>query len=67
MWEQLYASSSGWSCGCGRLIAHQALVGKETAKVGQGKAMKERWIVKDKDTLKANVRGSNSIQDTSRC
>jgi len=30
-------------------------VGKESAKVGQGKAMKERWIVKDKDTLKANV------------
>ncbi len=30
-------------------------MGKESAKVGQGKAMKERWIVKEKDTLKANV------------
>ncbi|KAL8823944.1 MAG: hypothetical protein Q9191_005421 [Dirinaria sp. TL-2023a] len=34
------------------------IVGKESAKVGQGKAMKERWIVKDKDLLRANVRQS---------
>jgi len=38
-----------------KLTLWQALVGKESAKVGQGKAMKERWIVKEKDTLKANV------------
>ena len=29
---------------------------KEIAKVGQGKAMKEGWIAKDKDTFKAKVR-----------
>lgn len=39
------------------------IVGKESAKVGQGKAMKERWIVKDKDLLKANT---DFITDTSR-
>lgn len=31
-------------------------MGKENAKVGQGKAFKEGWIKKDKDTLRANVR-----------
>ncbi|KAL8787601.1 MAG: hypothetical protein Q9195_007689 [Heterodermia aff. obscurata] len=36
---------------------------KEIAKVGQGKAMKEGWIAKDKDTFKAKV---DSIIDTSR-
>lgn len=30
-------------------------MGKESAKVGQGKAFKEGWIRKDKDTLRANV------------
>lgn len=30
-------------------------MGKESAKIGQGKAFKEGWIRKDKDTLKANV------------
>ncbi|KAL8923507.1 MAG: hypothetical protein Q9172_003114 [Xanthocarpia lactea] len=39
------------------------LVGKETAKVGQGKAFKEGWIKKEKDLLKAAV---HSIQDASR-
>ena len=38
--------------------ATQAIVGKESAKVGQGKAFKEGWIVKDKDTLKANAQVS---------
>lgn len=36
----------------------QKIVGKESAKVGQGKAFKEGWIRKDKDTLKVNVRVS---------
>lgn len=31
-------------------------MGKESAKVGQGKAFKEGWIKKDKDLLKATVR-----------
>lgn len=31
-------------------------MGKENANVGQGKAFKEGWIKKDKDTLRANVR-----------
>ncbi len=31
-------------------------MGKESAKVGQGKAFKMGWIKKDKDTLRANVR-----------
>ncbi|KAL8913512.1 MAG: hypothetical protein Q9171_001700 [Xanthocarpia ochracea] len=39
------------------------IVGKETAKVGQGKAFKEGWIKKEKDLLKAAV---HSIQDASR-
>ena len=30
-------------------------MGKESAKVGQGKAFKEGWIKKDRDVLKANV------------
>ena len=30
-------------------------MGKESAKIGQGKAFKEGWIRKDKDTLRANV------------
>ena len=38
-------------------------VGQESAKVGQGKAMKAGWIKKDKDTFRANV---DSISDTSR-
>jgi phenylalanyl-tRNA synthetase alpha chain len=38
-------------------------VGKDTAKIGQGKALKERWIKKDKDTLRVNI---DSIKDTSR-
>lgn len=33
----------------------QGIVGRETAKVGQGKALKEGWIRKDKDTFKATV------------
>ena len=36
-------------------------MGKESARVGQGKAMKERWIVKDKDTLKANVCNTSTL------
>ncbi|KAL8955222.1 MAG: hypothetical protein Q9183_006740, partial [Haloplaca sp. 2 TL-2023] len=40
-----------------------AIVGKESAKVGQGKAFKEGWIKKDKDLLKA---AKDSIQDASR-
>ncbi|KAI9838878.1 MAG: hypothetical protein M1819_004085 [Sarea resinae] len=39
------------------------IVGKESAKVGQGKAFKEGWIKKDKDLLKANT---ESINDTTR-
>ncbi|KAL8950729.1 MAG: hypothetical protein Q9222_003248 [Ikaeria aurantiellina] len=39
------------------------IVGKESAKVGQGKAFKEGWIRKDKDLLKA---ATDSIQDASR-
>ncbi|KAL8825139.1 MAG: hypothetical protein Q9170_007914 [Blastenia crenularia] len=39
------------------------IVGKESAKVGQGKAFKEGWIKKDKDLLKATT---DSIQDASR-
>lgn len=31
-------------------------MGKESAKVGQGKAFKEGWIKKDKDLLRAAVR-----------
>ncbi len=31
-------------------------MGKESAKVGQGKAFKEGWIKKYKDKLRANVR-----------
>lgn len=34
-------------------------MGKETAKIGQGKAFKEGWIKKDGDTLKINVRQVN--------
>lgn len=34
----------------------QGIVGKESAKVGQGKAFKEGWIKKDKDLLRAAVR-----------
>lgn len=30
-------------------------MGKETAKIGQGKAFKEGWIKKDGGTLKLNV------------
>ena len=37
------------------LIRVQDIVGKESAKVGQGKAFKEGWIIKDKDTLKIKV------------
>ncbi|KAL9594589.1 MAG: hypothetical protein Q9219_006949 [cf. Caloplaca sp. 3 TL-2023] len=39
------------------------IVGKESAKVGQGKAFKEGWIKKDRDLLRATT---DSIQDTSR-
>ncbi|KAI9705043.1 MAG: Phenylalanyl-tRNA synthetase, beta subunit, cytoplasmic [Candelina mexicana] len=39
------------------------IVGKESAKVGQGKAFKEGWIKKDKDTLRPNI---DSITDTTR-
>ncbi|KAL8769574.1 MAG: hypothetical protein Q9209_004506 [Squamulea sp. 1 TL-2023] len=39
------------------------IVGKETAKVGQGKAFKEGWIKKDKDILRA---ATDSIQDASQ-
>ncbi|KAL8712365.1 MAG: hypothetical protein Q9225_006960 [Loekoesia sp. 1 TL-2023] len=39
------------------------IVGKESAKVGQGKAFKEGWIKKDKDLLRATT---NEIQDASR-
>ena len=37
------------------LMTGQGIVGKESAKVGQGKAFKEGWIRKEKDLLKANV------------
>ncbi|CAL8580016.1 Phenylalanyl-tRNA synthetase, beta subunit, cytoplasmic [Xanthoria parietina] len=40
-----------------------AIVGKETAKVGQGKAFKEGWIKKDKDLLKTAI---STIHDSSR-
>lgn len=30
-------------------------MGKESASIGQGKALKAGWIVKDKDLLKAKV------------
>ncbi|KAL8804136.1 MAG: hypothetical protein Q9182_002770 [Xanthomendoza sp. 2 TL-2023] len=40
-----------------------AIVGKESAKVGQGKAFKEGWITKDKDLLRATT---ETIQDASR-
>ncbi|KAI4174445.1 MAG: hypothetical protein LQ346_008235 [Caloplaca aetnensis] len=39
------------------------IVGKESAKVGQGKAFKEGWIKKDKDLLRP---ATDNIQDTSR-
>ncbi|KAL8708365.1 MAG: hypothetical protein Q9220_006745 [cf. Caloplaca sp. 1 TL-2023] len=39
------------------------IVGKESAKVGQGKAFKEGWIKKDKDFLRATT---DSIKDASR-
>lgn len=39
------------------------IVGKESAKVGQGKAFKEGWIKKDKDLLKATA---TEIRDASR-
>ncbi|KAI9821038.1 MAG: Phenylalanyl-tRNA synthetase, beta subunit, cytoplasmic [Pycnora praestabilis] len=39
------------------------IVGKESAKVGQGKAFKAGWIRKDKDLLRAN---QESIEDTTR-
>ncbi|KAK0509301.1 hypothetical protein JMJ35_008672 [Cladonia borealis] len=38
-------------------------VGKESASIGQGKALKAGWIIKDKDLLKAKA---DSITDTSR-
>ncbi|KAL8698658.1 MAG: hypothetical protein Q9224_001753 [Gallowayella concinna] len=40
-----------------------AIVGKESAKVGQGKAFKEGWIKKDKDLLWATT---ENIKDASR-
>jgi phenylalanyl-tRNA synthetase alpha chain len=39
------------------------IVGKESAKVGQGKAFKEGWIKKDKDVLRTTA---DSIQDVTR-
>ncbi|KAL8668910.1 MAG: hypothetical protein Q9168_006477 [Polycauliona sp. 1 TL-2023] len=39
------------------------IVGKETAKVGQGKAFKEGWIKKDKDLFRA---ATSSIHDASQ-
>jgi phenylalanyl-tRNA synthetase alpha chain len=39
------------------------IVGKESAKVGQGKAFKEGWIKKDKDVLRATA---DSIHDVTR-
>ncbi|KAL8871374.1 MAG: hypothetical protein Q9198_007432, partial [Flavoplaca austrocitrina] len=39
------------------------IVGKESAKIGQGKAFKEGWIKKDKDLLKATTSG---IHDASQ-
>lgn len=33
----------------------QRTVGKESASIGQGKALKAGWIIKDKDLLKAKV------------
>ncbi|KAL8735419.1 MAG: hypothetical protein Q9166_000965 [cf. Caloplaca sp. 2 TL-2023] len=39
------------------------IVGKESAKVGQGKAFKEGWIKKDKDLLRV---ATDSIKDASR-
>ncbi|KAA6415540.1 MAG: phenylalanyl-tRNA synthetase alpha chain [Lasallia pustulata] len=39
------------------------LIGRESAKVGQGKAFKEGWIKKDKDVLRANT---DSIKDVTR-
>ncbi|KAI9874450.1 MAG: Phenylalanyl-tRNA synthetase, beta subunit, cytoplasmic [Pleopsidium flavum] len=40
-----------------------SIVGKESAKVGPGKAFKEGWIKKDKDMLRANT---HSITDITR-
>ncbi|KAL8981686.1 MAG: hypothetical protein Q9205_003597 [Flavoplaca limonia] len=39
------------------------IVGKESAKIGQGKAFKEGWIKKDKDLLKATT---SAIHDASQ-
>ncbi|KZF24484.1 phenylalanyl-tRNA synthetase alpha chain [Xylona heveae TC161] len=39
------------------------IVGKDNAKVGQGKAFKEGWIKKDKDLLRANT---DSIKDVTQ-
>lgn len=33
----------------------QQTVGKESASIGQGKALKAGWIMKDRDLLKAKV------------
>ncbi|GAA5950639.1 hypothetical protein JCM21900_002537 [Sporobolomyces salmonicolor] len=41
----------------------EAKVGKEVAKVGQGKAMKNKWIAKKGDTF---VRAVDSVEDTTR-
>ncbi|MCJ1337180.1 Phenylalanyl-tRNA synthetase, beta subunit, cytoplasmic [Bachmanniomyces sp. S44760] len=46
-----------------KITALPGVVGKESAKVGQGKAFKEGWIKKDKDTLKPNI---ETIVDTTR-
>lgn len=54
MLAQLYASATGCDENA-KLIIEKKIVGKESAQVGQGKAFKEKWIRKDKDTLRVNV------------
>lgn len=57
----LYASLSGRSPHLLLLIRCQKTVGKESAGIGQGKALKAGWITKEKDTLKAKVSVGYSV------
>lgn len=58
VWEAVQNAMSGL-----KISDLPAAVGKESATVGQGKAMKNGWIKKDGDTFRAKV---ESIQDTTR-
>ena len=58
VWEAVQSAMNGLK------ISHlPGIVGKESAGVGQGKAMKNGWIRKDGDIFKAKV---DSIQDITR-